>query len=295
MAALFRMSFVVIATVASRLIEKEPITVFRAVAVTLGIMGIFLMSDPFDIFGGNKSSSSQDVDQNVTLQFTNNSDSIDITSSCDFYVTMATIYGYVSQDTTNGTGQQTMNSRQDAISLRNLPNAFRTLIGVTLTVVAAVFGVLQGIVVKRKGLKDFCVWRLSFWSGVVGTVWTLSMCLILEKPVFFYSTYDLFLIGCHATLAAAHILTFIIAIKRTSYLIVAIVMATHILFNLLIQNTFMKDVFPGKQNAAEVIGGILVTLAATLPALSESCDLKCWKRSPLNDEIKQELLSKGSP
>ena len=113
------------------------------------------------------------------------------------------------------------------------------------------------------------MWKISFWIGVMGLVWTTCLSFALENTVFIVSSYDLGLVACYAIMASAHSFTFLFALKKTSYLIVAIIMVTQIVFNLLAQYTFLKHVFPGKHNAIEIVGGILVMLAAALPTISE--------------------------
>ncbi len=54
MAAIFRISVIAMASVASRLIEKERFTIFRFIAVILGIIGILLMTQPEFIFGAKQ-------------------------------------------------------------------------------------------------------------------------------------------------------------------------------------------------------------------------------------------------
>ena len=151
----------------------------------------------------------------------------------------------------------------------NLSSNVRLYIGIALTIFAAFLGILQGVCMKRRRLVDYCVWKISFWIGVMGLVWTTCLSFALENTVFIVSSYDLGLVACYAIMASAHSFTFLFALKKTSYLIVAIIMVTQIVFNLLAQYTFLKHVFPGKHNAIEIVGGVLVMLAAALPTISE--------------------------
>ena len=151
----------------------------------------------------------------------------------------------------------------------NLPSDVRLYIGIALTIFAAFLGILQGVCMKRRRLVDYCVWKISFWIGVMGLVWTACLSFALENTVFIVSAYDLGLVACYAIMVRPIRLRSLFALKKTSYLIVAIIMVTQIVFNLLAQYTFLKHVFPGKHNAIEIVGGVLVMLAAALPTISE--------------------------
>ena len=251
MAALFRISLVTMAAIASRIIEKERFTIFRAAAVVLGITGILLMTQPKFIFDGKEKVTNTSIN-NQTVIVTN-------------------VTNFNTANISNGTTPKE-SDKDDSNSLlpsANLPSDVRLYIGIALTIFAAFLGILQGVCMKRRRLVDYCVWKISFWIGVMGLVWTTCLSFALENTVFIVSAYDLGLVACYAVMASAHSFTFLFSLKKTSYLIVAIIMVTQIVFNLLAQYTFLKHVFPGKHNAIEIVGGVLVMLAAALPTSSE--------------------------
>ena len=268
MAALFRISLVTMAAIASRIIEKERFTIFRAAAVMLGITGIILMTQPEFIFGEKGERTLPETD-NQTVIFTN------VTS-----ITSINLLPISNDTSSKSIETAKTDSSNSLLPSSNLPSNVRLYIGIALTAFAAFLGVLQGVCMKRRRLVDYCVWKISFWIGVMGLVWTTCLSFALENTVFIITVKDLSLVACYAVMASAHSFTFLFALKKTSYLIVAIIMVTQIVFNLLAQYTFLKHVFPGKHNAVEIIGGILVMFAAALPTISEimNTNPKCCSR-----------------
>ncbi len=330
MAAVFRISLVTMAAVASRLIEKERLTVFRLLAVTLGIVGIVLMTQPEFIFGKSRGSDAKGVNNtqievamvlNTTGALQNNTHSTSVgnysvarvgssvtdgegelatapmeATSRDHQTSENTLSrvttpsnghkatdqgilnttpapeGYSIRNNASGGSAENPDTRsrsKSLISTDNLSERQKLSIGLALTVLAAFLGIMQGICMKRRVLTDYCVWRISFWVAVSGLAWTLVLSFSLEDVVFITESRDLLFVACYAVLATAHSLTFLYALKRASYLIVAVIMVTQIVFNLIAQYTVLRGIFPGKHNAVEIVGAVLVAIAALLPTVTE--------------------------
>ncbi len=253
MAALFRLSLMTMAAIASRLIENEPLTKYRVVAILLGILGIVLMAQPDFIFSMSDADTGEDV--NMAENFTN-----------------TTLKTWNSSTPCNDSEMKRDQNHLSPMSLfhtENLSENVKFSIGVTLTVFCAFLGLLQGILMKRKGIKDYCVWKLSFWVGAVAVLWTSSFSLAFEDFVFIQTFEDLSLVGIYAIVASVHSFTFFLALKKTSYLIVAIIMATQIIFNLIAQHAVLKSTFEKKNPVFEITGAALVLIAAVLPPASE--------------------------
>ncbi len=267
MAALFRLSLVTMAAIASRIIEKEPFTKERAIAITLGMIGIVLMAQPDFIFAHiSKTNGADDLRNATGKEFLNKSEP-------------EQLYVIKNEDIKKNASEVSTSTSKSLFPTENLSDEAKTYIGVCLTVFGAFLGVLQGICIKRKSLKDYCVWKLLFYIGVVAVVWTTSFSFSFEKVVFIPSIVDLSLVFAYAILASSHSFTFILALKRTSYLIVAIIMVTQIVFNLIAQYTVLHSLFPGKHKVFEVIGALFVMVAAALPPTAEAKGSLTWRQA----------------
>ncbi len=346
MAAVFRISLVTMAAVASRLIEKERLTVFRLIAVTLGIVGIVLMTQPEFIFGEKHPSprnGTLDCNNNTEGEIFNvtgiphlenssgtpNPDNVTGTPNPENSGTTPVVMGTsdphrpaatvrvvsttVPLENTTTTGPRSSSTdplpsttpaspdvpaptpaqsiadfthlptttsaskgtdprtqSRSIIPTEGLSDGVLMAIGICLTAVAAFLVVTQGVCMKRKVLADYCVWKISFWVGVTGLVWTTSLSVALEALVFISTVKDLCLVATYGILASLHLFTFLYAINKASYLIVAVIMVTQIAFNLLAQYTVLSSIFPGKHNTMEILGGVTVLVAAALPTVKEA-------------------------
>ena len=259
------------AAIASRIIEKEPFTKERAIAITLGIIGIILMAQPEFIFSRISPTNGADESNNATKNiFLNQSGS---------YIEPEKSYALTNDEIKKNVSEASISTSKSLFPTEKLSDEAKTYIGICLTVFGAFLGVLQGICIKRKSLKDYCVWKLLFWIGVVAVVWTTSFSFSFEKVVFIPSILDLSLVFAYAILASSHSFTFILALKRTSYLIVAIIMVTQIVFNLIAQYTVLHSLFPGKHKVFEIIGAVFVMLAAALPPVAEAKGSLTWRQA----------------
>ncbi len=332
MAAVFRISLIAMATIASRLIEKEKLTMFRIIAVVLGVIGIVLMTQPEFIFGerhpdvvsaGEGTSSVQWVNmtsppdmypeysnptsppENLIMTITTDFQNVtppQVTTAPNFSTTDAisstspgTTIGFLTQTNAipassphflaNLSNRSSLNNSEvptaspqmksatksrSIIPTEGLSNRVLMTIGICLTLVAAFLVVMQGVCMKRKVLADYCVWKISFWVGVVGLVCTMILSVSLEDMVFIATAKDLSLVLTYSIFASLHLFTFLFAINKASYLIVAVIMVTQIAFNLLAQYTVLSSIFPGKHNLLEILGGVTVLVAAALPSVKEA-------------------------
>ena len=134
---------------------------------------------------------------------------------------------------------------------------------------------------KRRQFLDYSVWKLMFWVGVTGIVWTSALSLTLEDTVFIIEVEDLSLVASYAILASLHMYTFLYALNITSYFIVAIIMVSQIVFNLIAQYTVMAHIFPGRHNIIEIIGATAVMMAAVMPT--------AWEMFQANERRKDKI------
>ena len=98
MAAVFRISLVTMAVFASRIIERESLSIIRIVAIVLGIFGIILMWQPTFIFGDHVTDTDFEMDDipisaNITqTESMNNRPSKDNTTDTDVETIALTTY-----------------------------------------------------------------------------------------------------------------------------------------------------------------------------------------------------------
>ena len=123
MAALFRISLVTMAAIASRIIEKERFTIFRAAAVVLGITGILLMTQPKFIFGGKEKVTNTGVKNQTVI----------VTNVTNFNI------ADISNDTTPKESDE--DDSNSLLPSANLPSDVRLYIGIALTIFAAFLGI----------------------------------------------------------------------------------------------------------------------------------------------------------
>ena len=313
MAAVFRISLVTMAVFASRIIEKENLSNIRIVAIFLGIFGIILMWQPAFIFGAQATDTDFEmngipISANLTqMESMSNRPSKDNTTDTDVETIAMTTYVNVTMipllptedswhhernvnlsnmNVTPSTQLRSStlvpsNDRKSLIPTENLSNDVKLYIGLAITISAAFHVVLQGVCMKRKQFRDYSVWKLMFWVGVTGIVWTSALSFALEDTVFIIEVEDLSLVASYAILASLHMYTFLYALNITSYFIVAIIMVSQIVFNLIAQYTVMAHIFPGQHNIIEIIGAIAVMMAAILPTV--------WEMLQANERRKDKI------
>ena len=302
MAAVFRTSLVTMAAFASRIIEKENLNIIRIAAIILGIFGIILMWQPEFIFGENDTGSDVEMihmqtSSNVTqMESMNITPSLDDTTDTDVEtvtistssnitnipalqikvlrrdeknVTTDSMNAASSNQMTSSTLVPSLNDRKSLVPTENLSDNVKLYIGLAITISAAFLVVMQGVCMKRRQFMDYSVWKLMFWVGVTGIVWTSALSFALEDTVFIMDAEDLSLVASYAILASLHMYTFLYALNITSYFIVAIIMVSQIVFNLIAQYTVMAHIFPGQHNIIEIIGAMAVMMAAILPTAWE--------------------------
>ena len=97
------------------------------------------------------------------------------------------------------------NDRKSLIPTENLSDDMNLYIGLAITISAAFLVVLQGVCMKRRLFQDYSVWKLMFWVGVTGIVWTSALSFTLEDTVFTIEVEDLSLVASYAILASLHI------------------------------------------------------------------------------------------
>ena len=297
MAAVFRTSLVTMAAFASRIIEKENLNIIRIAAIILGIFGIILMWQPEFIFGSNTNDSDVKMIHMQTSVSVTQMDSMNITPNVDNTtvtdveaVTMSTNsnvtkipalrrdeqnvtannMGVASiHQMTSSTLVPSLNDRNSLIPTEYLSDNVKLYIGLAIAVSAAFLVVMQGVCMKRRQFVDYSVWKLMFWVGVTGIVWTSALSFSLEDTVIIVEVEDLSLVASYAILASLHMYAFLYALNITSYFIVAIIMVSQIVFNLIAQYTVMAHIFPGQHNIIEIIGAMAVMMAAILPTAWE--------------------------
>ena len=313
MAAVFRISLVTMAVFASRIIEKESLSIIRIVVIFLGIFGIILMWQPAFIFGAHVTDTDFEmnvmpISANITqTESMSNRPTTDNTTDADVETIALTTYvnvtmipllptedsfhheGNVNLDNMNTTSSIQIrssalvpsNDRKSLIPTENLSDDVKLYIGLAITISAAFLVVLQGVCMKRRQFQDYSVWKLMFWVGVTGIVWTSALSFTLEDTVFIIEVEDLSLVASYAILASLHMYTFLYALNITSYFIVAIIMVSQIVFNLIAQYTVMAHIFPGQHNIIEIIGAIAVMMAAILPT--------AWEMLQANERRKDKI------
>ncbi len=319
MAAVFRISIITMAAIASRLIEKEKLTIFRIIAVVLGVIGIVLMTQPEFIFGEKHSDLVNGIQttsiagwgiSNTTslgmhLEYSSTASSVENgISSADFdnlpnntqnmievstampadlATSKMTAPSPVTMDPTTNCSTKSTSHISFSSTLRSTDTKSKSIfpteglsentlliIGICLSVAAGFIVVVEGICMKRQAMADYNIWKTSFWVGTVGLLCSVIISLSLEDMVFIATVKDLSLVATYGISASLHLFTFLYAINKASYLIVAVIMVTQIAFNLLAQYTVLSSIFPGKHNLLEILGGVMVLVAAALPSVKEA-------------------------
>ncbi len=175
---------------------------------------------------------------------------------------------------TNITSSENDDMKKPFLLFGEISGQTELITGIGLVILAAFCATLVAVSTKRKTIAEFCLWKIMFWVGVVGMAWPSIVSLITKS---FTWIPDLKIIGLLLTdsiMVMAGIVTYILALRKISYLIVSIIMSITIAFNLVPQYLIIKGQFVERLVELEIVGAVLTIIAASLPTLAEIIKLK---------------------
>ena len=106
-------------------------------------------------------------------------------------------------------------------------------------------------------LKDTEPLVMIFWNGLVGTVVSLILMIIIEKPTIPSSVFCMLLLLIHALGASVNSTLFPWCLKYLTPSIAIMVHSSEVIVLMILQYTVLKPVLPGHGNWLEVFGSVL--------------------------------------
>ena len=98
---------------------------------------------------------------------------------------------------------------------------------------------------------------VAFWNALIGTILSIVIMLIMEKPTFPHSWFCIMLLFFHCVGTSQQSIFMPWALQYLSAAIVVMVSTTKIIFLLVLQYTLLHHIMPGLDNWVQVVGGVI--------------------------------------
>ena len=136
--------------------------------------------------------------------------------------------------------------------------------------IMAITGVSLSIcIIARRLLTGQSTMLLSFYLSLIGISISIVPMFSFETITSPSSVKNYICSSCHILFSVINNVTFLEALKYTHGYVVAVIFTTSIPMMLCCQYTILRDIRPGHENVMEVIGAIIVTMAAIFLPLQQ--------------------------
>ncbi len=110
-------------------------------------------------------------------------------------------------------------------------------------------------------------WVQSLWMGTMCTMFSVIPMLIFENVTMPETATCGLLLAGHALRAGGGAVLIVTSASFISPVVLSLVMTLQVVVMFLCQYTLMKSVAPGKHNAVEIVGAVVVLLGNTINPL----------------------------
>ena len=223
---------------------EEKITVKRLLFASLCVFGVILVTQPGFIFNKKESKLGGEEIFRSAENFTNVSNSMQHVNE---------------NNSTNGVSNKVDNNS----------NTIFVYLGYCLAIMSGLAVLANLILIKKYTYLHKNINHVLFWQFGTGTLLSLIIVAIFEKPIALTKLIPIGLVLCHSLGYTIHWPLYLYSCRHISANTVNILWSTPVVFSLVMQYTALSHVNPGHRNWMEVVGVVLVLLGSSLGSLWE--------------------------
>ncbi len=150
-----------------------------------------------------------------------------------------------------------------------------TYVGYLLATAAGSCSPFAVLITRGTSIQNESVHTQIIWVWTSGLVISTVAMLIFQHPILPGTLRDWLLLSGHVIFSFLGTVTFYLAINLTSGVLVNLTNTTSVIISLLAQYFVLQGLRPGHQNVLEVLGSVLVFIAASLNSLVQLAKEKC--------------------
>ncbi len=275
--------------VGSRVVLKEPLTIVKVGSALTAITATFLVIQPEFLFGSDGASEAAEMP------------SIQQIFSLNHFLGKRT-FSAISPEHNTVLLNQTIGSNVTTTENPEVSGSDPTdeIFGILITVLCGL-SAGSNMVLQKKKFKHVSVFLLCFWSAVSGAATSFICTAIFDSFTFPTISTDIILFISQALSGSVATLFILCSVANTSPVLCSLALTLQLFFLLILQYTALQDIMPGNQNWIEVLGVILVILAAIAPPIWNvvttkyshvlekcNCTNKIYSISDSNNTAKEE-------